>query len=611
MLPQLRRFADRVVPQLIENIRGGRMIRDAAAIQATDRWNSFHRFPDTVATMLNRYQASGAEVHVDYLQTGGAAGSGRWIIHEAADVLGATLDVERPIRRRILDYRKNPWHVTQWSSATPPDGLAGTIAIVDNRKQLDELTGSSLRGQWLLTRLDPRPLLQQVAALGAVGIISDQPVPAHPEAVAWSKFGWGGLPVPAAAARLIGLGVSAVDGERLRRLRRKCHNLTLRAKVQVRYYVGHHQVVSGVIRGCEAPEKEILYIAHYAEPGALDNASGVAVGIAIAGAVNRLIREGRLRPPRRSIRFVHGYEAYGTLGFLEHFGSAEPPLASVNLDCVGAKPEVCDGYLDWSATTPVTGEFVNTVGEACLRRTLNETNPGYRLRLLPYMGGGDSAHADPMFGCPCPSLQTFRGRHGGFYAAYHSSADTIELLSERGLEACAAATAAFLYYLADAGAPQITELAEHETRAAIARMRRNRGPSFARYAYTLLQASLSTLSRWLFDSETQRKAWIKLVDGSPPPQPRVRRSNALVPVRKVPYIVMRENMAGHLWRQISESRLPLWTLYWADGSRDLQTIQELVSCDLGEHVSLQRIASYFQALDELGYVSLAKNEQKP
>lgn len=95
---------------------------------------------------------------------------------------------------------------------------------------------------------------------------------------------------------------------------------------------------------------------------AMDNPSGVAVGIAIAGVISRLIRDGHLRPPRRSIRFVHGYEAYGTLGYLEQFKGAEPPLASVNLDCVGAKPEICDGCLDWGATTLVNGEFVNTVG---------------------------------------------------------------------------------------------------------------------------------------------------------------------------------------------------------------------------------------------------------
>lgn len=609
MLRQLTRFAQLAVPQLIKNFHGGRMIRDAAAIQATDRWNSFHRFPETVETMVNRYQAAGAEVRVDRLQTGGAAGSGRWIIHEAADILGAVLDVERPVRRRILDYRRNPWHVTQWSAATPPDGLAGTIVMVNSRKQLDELTGASLRGRWLLTRLDPRPLLHQVAALGALGIISDQPIPGHPEAVAWSKFGWGGLPVPAVAARLIGLGLSAADGEKLRQLVRKYHDLTVRAKVQVRNYVGHHQVMSAVIRGREKPEKEILYIAHYAEPGALDNASGVAVGIAIAGAVNRLIRGGYLHPPRRSIRFVHGYEAYGTLGFLEQFGGAKPPLASVNLDCVGAKPEVCDGCLDWSATTPVTGEFVNTVGEFCLRRTLREVNPGYRLRLRSYMGGGDAAHADPIFGCPCPSLQTFRGCHDRSYDAYHSSADTVELLSERGLEACAAAMAAYLYYLADADASQITELAEHETQVATARINGKRGMSFTQYAHTVHEASLRTLSRWLFDSEKSREHWIKRMSHFPPVRMRVRRSNALVPIRKVPYIVMRENMAGHLWQQISESRLPLWTLYWADGSRDLQTIRELVSCDQGEQVSLQRITSFFQALDELGYVSQARNEQ--
>lgn len=601
----LNQFAERSVPLLAATVNGAQMIQDALAMQATDRWNSFHLFHETVSSIVSRYDQTGLPTNVNELQTGGGVGSGHWIIHEASDVLGATLHAEHPIRRKILDYQDNPWHLTQWSAGTPQEGLAGAIAVVDSAEHLDSLAPESLSGRFLLTGMDPRPLLSRVASLGALGIITDQLVPNCPKAVAWSKFGWGGLPVPYAAARLIGLGLSANEGKRLRQMVRKYPQVIVRANVQVRLYIGHHEVVSAIVRGRETPEKEIWCIAHYAEPGALDNASGVAVSIGIARAITRLIRDGKLIEPRRSIRFVHGYEAYGTLGFLKQSGAR--PLASVNLDTVGAKPDICDGCLDWCATTPMTAGFVNVVGTKLLVRALNEINSGYRLRIRPFMGSADALMADPLWGCPCPSLHTYRRRDDRVYDAYHSSADTIDLLSPLGLEACATAIASYLLYLADADESHIVELAANETKMANARIKKNRSRTFAHYVCCQHETSMSALAGWLFDDKLRRKRWTRYF------RPDVAvgchglgKRSRCVPVRRVPFVIMHENIPSHVWHQISQAGLPLTTLYWADGNRDVEQIRDLTCCDLGKHIALERVTRFFEALAELGYVRMRR-----
>src|SRR5438046_5325330 len=89
--PSLRTFCRELLPLLHEEIQGQRLLETVARIVETDRWNSFDRFHETTRTLVQLYEAAGAGVEVHPLPTGGRRGSGRWVIHEATDVLGATV----------------------------------------------------------------------------------------------------------------------------------------------------------------------------------------------------------------------------------------------------------------------------------------------------------------------------------------------------------------------------------------------------------------------------------------------------------------------------------------------------------------------------------------
>ena len=115
----LQQRCRQAVPPILREADGKGMVDAIAEIVATDRWNSFDRFHETTKTLVRRYEEAGAVVEVDAIQTGGRMGSGRWIIREAADVHAATVDVVAPVMQRLLDYRDNPWHAVQWTSATP------------------------------------------------------------------------------------------------------------------------------------------------------------------------------------------------------------------------------------------------------------------------------------------------------------------------------------------------------------------------------------------------------------------------------------------------------------------------------------------------------------
>ena len=617
-------FCKTVLPLLHAGTDGKRVLDDVRAVVATDRWNSFDRFRETTEYLVSRFEESGAKAEVHTMRTGGSIGSGRWIIHKAADVRSATMDVIRPVKKRILDYSENPWHVIQWSGATPPGGMENELAVVDTREDLSRVPRGGLGGKVVLTRMDPRGMLRSFAEAGASAVVTDHPVPNLPNATAWTKFGWGGVPIQDAAIQMVGLVLSENQGKRLRRLLRTHGSLTVRTDVDIRHYAGTHDQVSGVVPGAADPQDEVWALAHSAEPGAIDNASGVALCLEIARVLEQLIAAGKLPRPRRTIRLLCAYECHGFFKYLEDTQRLQTPLAGVVIDSVGSKPSVCGGRIEWHATIPMSAGFVDRLGETILTETLRLRNPGYRLFMEPFQPTSDTLIGDPKYGFPCPWLTTHHHGPGRGFDAYHSSADTPGLLSTRGLAACATAMAGYLYWLADAGTGEIVDVAAAETARSIRRLRRS-SPSVAQVEYEREQhrVILEKLERWMWgggrpgvlarfaDHEREvrevartlskggRRTRRKRVEGGD----RIpRRTRLLSPIG--------ENTPPAISSRISGTGLSPWTLFWADGNRTLHEISQAVACETGNPVKMEGVIAFFEAHAELGYVELIEKSER-
>ena len=198
------------------------------------------------------YAEAGGRVETYAIPTGGGLAPGRWHIQEAMDVRNATLDLLEPVQRRVLDYRENPWHVVQWTTGTPEQGIICDLVTLDSQEELTRLAPGALAGKMVLTGMEIRKNRVLFCEKGALGIISDAGVKDCPDAVAWGKFGWGGLELQHAAARLIGLVVSANHGKILRELLALHKKLKVKVQVDVRRYTGSLDVVSGIIPGPHA-----------------------------------------------------------------------------------------------------------------------------------------------------------------------------------------------------------------------------------------------------------------------------------------------------------------------------------------------------------------------
>ncbi len=615
---------------------GARILGDASAFASTDRWNNFSGFRETTRNLAERYSRAGVESGLYEIPTGGPVGSGRWIIQQCADVERATLEMLSPERRTLADFAQCPWSVIQWTASTPPEGLVGRVLAVEGRGELERMRGRALGGAFALIRNFQWSLLPLLASRGALGVIVDSEVPNNPDARKWTKFGWGGIDLVHGTVRMPGMVVSAREGDRLRRILERGERVEVRMTVDARHYTGRHDMTWGRIEGAGDPQQEIWAISHSAEPGAIDNASGVAACLEAGRILAALIRSGTLERPKRSIRLLSGYECYSFFHYLEYEPRFQTPLAGVCVDSVGSKPEVCRGRLEWRRTVPMSAGFVNGLGKRVMRAAMQAFDRPYRVFDGGFVSTLDTLVGDPKYGFPCPWLTThFQGPDRAF-DAYHSSADTVELLSETGLAACATGLAAYLYFLADAGNAELLRMARSETDGALAELRSLRRapeprkgapppPPRAWRAATVREVhhtSLQRLRRWCWGGDSREiarrigemEAEVAGAAGGIrlPERWRRRRVPAgarAVPLRRVPVAPTApgpENVPPWFAETLRKLRLKHWAHFWADGRRDLAAIAERLSSEYGRIVELPEVIEYFEAHQKLGYVAMAR-----
>jgi hypothetical protein len=243
--------------------------------------------------------------------------------------------------------------LASWDEAPITLAQDSVVASVTSAELVDvgagtsdgDYAGREVAGRIVLTSSQPGAVAElAVGKLGAVGIVSW----AQNQRQAWwgedeSLVRWGHLetfaPVKTFAfmispRRARGLATRLAAGETVR----------LSAVVDAGVEPGAYTIPTATIAGADAKvgREEIVFSCHldHPRPGANDNASGCAAILEVARTLSKLIAEGRLGPPKRTIRFVWPPEIEGTLALL----AGRPDLAArmkaaIHLDMVGGGPE--------------------------------------------------------------------------------------------------------------------------------------------------------------------------------------------------------------------------------------------------------------------------------
>ncbi len=234
-------------------------------------------------------------------------------------------------------------------------------------------------------------------------------------------------------------------------------------------------------------------MAHVQEPGANDNASGVATLLAVARALQGGIAAGAVPPPARTITFLWGDEiAASRPGSPRIPDHARDAVAMLSLDMTGEDTAKTGGtfliekmpdpsalwerpsdpHTEWGAgrvePSLVRGHLLNDLHLAVALRRARDT--GWVVRTNPYEGGSD--HTTFLrAGVPALLNWHFTDRY------YHTNLDTPDKTSPVSMQPTSAMTVAttalFLASADGSDAAPMRALVDEAERARLATERRN------------------------------------------------------------------------------------------------------------------------------------------
>jgi len=262
------------------------------------------------------------------------------------------------------------------------------------------------------------------------------------------------------------------------------------------------------IQGATKPQERIYVPSHINEPGACDNASGVAMNFEIVSTLKRLIDSGEIKRPERTMTFVWGDEITMTNNWEAKYRNEFLNVkGSIDLDMTGEDPAKTGGNM-LIEKTPDPSDIATTAIDTTLRYRygnftfpgqtglplaysvfirepdkfslwtggtstnitpsnnypgfflndlylqtaldVQKTNPNFNVDSNPYEGGSDHSpfveNALSRVGAFIPALLTW---HFTDYV-YHSSCDTLDKLSVQELHDVGTVSASVAYMMANA-----------------------------------------------------------------------------------------------------------------------------------------------------------------
>lgn len=261
---------------------------------------------------------------------------------------------------RVASWQDEPISLAQ-------DSISGSAhaELVDVGAGTSEAdyAGKDVRGKLVLISAQPGEAAGlAVTKYGAAGIISW----AQNQKTAWwgedeSLIRWGHLDTwkDPTFAFMVSPARARDWQERLRR----GESVRLRARVKAGRSPGSYLIPTGVIPGRDR-SKEIVFSCHldHPSPGANDNASGCAGVLETARVLGRLVVEGRLAKPQRTLRFIWPCEIECTIALLDARPEfARRTLATIHLDMIGGDTEKTKSILRVEGSPPSLPSFVDDV----------------------------------------------------------------------------------------------------------------------------------------------------------------------------------------------------------------------------------------------------------
>jgi aminopeptidase YwaD len=533
------------------------------------------------------------------------------------------------------------------------DVKAEMVDVGEGTKDSD-YSGKDVKGKIVLVGAQPGAVQDlAVGKFGAVGIVSY----AQNQKTAWwsedeNLIRWGHLKT-FSEHKTFAFMVSLKTARGMRERLAKGERITLHALVKAGQHAGNYEVVTTTIPGADPKlkDEEIAFSCHldHQRPGANDNASGCVTILEVARTLQKLINEGKLTRPARTIRFIWPPEIEGTLTLL----NAKPEFAKrikavVHMDMVGGGPEtkavfhVTRGPMSlpsfvhdvaWAFAEFVNEESYKFAATGKAEYTMVAPEGGKEPLRAEYsaytMGSDHDVYQDSSFGIPAIYLNDWPDRY------IHTNFDTAANIDPTKLKRAAFIGAASGYYLAvvpegvpikevEAGQIIRSSETEHKARQVGEEDAQNLKRAFLETESEIMTSLLSGSRITEGEIRFQTILPLKILNEGLGKAQAAKGGGLLVfKRRKEPkgplavfgydYFTEHGKAAGvatpkllsyeGLWGAGEEYAYEV--LNFADGKRNAQKIRDAVSAEYGP-VPLEMVVEYLRALEKIGVVEAVK-----
>ena len=458
---------DQQTLSLLEHELSGELAKEyVMAISEHHRIPGSTGYADAARYVLQQLHSFGYRAWIESFPAEGRIAYQTWQSPPGWNIDFGELSMIRPNPELITSYPESPISLMPYS--TPGTVRAELVDVGAGTSEAD-YEGKEVAGKLVLASGEcgevQRLGVLRYSAAGVLCYLNDERVSEYPDMLEFTEW----LPRSDEMDRLaFGFNLTYRQGQHLKGLLEAGQTVELEAKIEGRgIEFGSLDVVVTLIPGIEKPDEELLFLAHLDNPkySANDNASGSAAILDIARALDSLIDQGRLPPPKRSIRFLWVPGLYGTMAYLDAHPEIKGPglegkiLGGFNLDMVGENQELLHSRLN--ITLPPQS-ISSVITDATIRIAeyvdgLDMANPSglgnFNYGILPFSGGSDHMILnDGTIGIPFVRL----GHWPDF--ARHTSEDTPDKVDPIELKRSELIAAGTLWYLASLSEKQSLEL---------------------------------------------------------------------------------------------------------------------------------------------------------
>jgi aminopeptidase YwaD len=363
----------------------------------------------------------------------------------------------------VLQFATNRNMIATYSASTPTEGI--TAELIDLGKgRREDFEGKDLAGKIVMADAGAFQLYKQAIAKGAVGVLAYAlPKYTQPEKNV-NSIQFQSISYADSLTQKWAIMLSYQAKERLRAALAK-GPVNVNVKIETKIYRAKELTIVANARGGEKPDERFVYSAHVQEPGANDNATGVATLAEMARTTAKLIQQKKFTP-QRTITFLWGDEIVSTNRYIKDDSKRAAGIKwGLSLDMVGEDVSKTGGsfliekmpdpsaiwtrgkekHTEWGGSVMKESQmFPHYFNDLLLNRCLQQAKSnGWVVNTNPYEGGSDHT---PFLDAKIPGLLMWHFTD----VYYHTDGDRLEMTSAEEMKNVGVSALATAYILASA-----------------------------------------------------------------------------------------------------------------------------------------------------------------